>query len=412
MQPNPQFVSTDQNTAYLNTGDFLSIPPYEIMQTDLGYGGLQHKLGTSNSEYGYVWFDTLTGKVLSLTNGINNLSLSGMSQWFKENSRSKLNTFIKEQTGKEYIYNDSPNHFNGVGISIVYDQRFERVIINKKDYLPNNKYVSTINNNTTISETEDGKLYFNTDTNQFVTNFFNSFRNVTIDNENFFYNTGWSISYSFKHQAFISFHSYLSNMLFNDDTYFYSTKDNKVYKHLHKDSYTNFYDTQYPFIIEYVSNDFATDIIKSIQYYATFTNNNKTLDKNYNNLLAYNSKQSTGKLNLLNIDQHNNPYATLIINQDTKSIVTTDLNSKISNLWDYSTDNEVVSISPEDLTQEQLLNGYIDLVPVNIDYNKSPYTAGELRDKYLIVRLFYYPEDPKEKVTHRLSNTIELPSIR
>jgi len=135
-------------------------------------------------------------------------------------------------------------------------------------------------------------------------------------------------------------------------------------------------------------------------------------NKNYNNLWVYNSNQSTGKLNLNFYNQQTNPYSQLENLPDTKYIVEADHNSKISNLWDYSTDNVISSSSPSNIETEFNLNGYIDKVPQNIDFNKSSYEAGELRDKYAITRLYYYPDTDSEKVTHRLGNTKEMQSIR
>lgn len=57
MFPNPQQVSTDQVTAYLTTGDFLSIPPQEIMETDTGFAGLQSKQSMTDTPYGHFWVD-------------------------------------------------------------------------------------------------------------------------------------------------------------------------------------------------------------------------------------------------------------------------------------------------------------------------------------------------------------------
>lgn len=407
LQPNPQFISTDQNTAYLNTGDFLSIPPYELMQSDLGYGGLQNKLAVSNSEGGYTWFDVKRGKILNLRNEIEEISRSGLSQWFKENSSLKLNEFVKEATGKNYAFLDSLSHNNGIGVSITYDPRFERVIISKKDYkVKEEKFGGIYPQNP-----EEGVLYLNSD-NEFVSIDGGNIRTPTLENKSFFINSSWTISYSFKHKAFISFHSYLPDIMFSDELFYYTTLDNKIYKHLHKDSYSKFNGIQYPFIIEFVTNDYSTDSISSIQYYSTFENSGiKSLD-NYSNLIVYNSNQSTGKLELVNINQQTNPYQNITLSQNQKSIITTDNNSKISNLWDYSIDNKVVTDNQEDLVSEFELNGYIDTIPVNIDFNKSSYEAGELKDKYVIIRLFYYPDLDTKRVSHRLSNTTELKSIR
>lgn len=407
LQPNPQFLSTDQNTAYLNTGDFLSIPPYELMQSDLGYGGLQNKLAVSNSEAGYVWFDTKRGKILNLRNEIEEISRSGMNQWFKDNSPIQLNEFVKQHTGSNYFYFDSPSHSKGVGIIITYDPRFERVIISKKDYkVKEEKFGGVYPQNP-----QEGVLYLNSN-NEFVSLDGNNLKTPNLTNTSFFTNNSWTISYSFKHKAFISFHSYLPDIMFADELFYYTVKDNKIYKHLHKNSFTKFNNVQYPFIVEYVANNYSTDSISAIHYYSTFENNGIKVNDNYSNLLVYNSNQSTGKLDLININQISNPYSNISLSQNTKSIITTDNNSKISNLWDYSVSDQIISSNFTDIESEFNLNGYIDIVPINIDYTKSSYECGELRDKYIIMRLFYYPQIDTTRVTHRLSNTNELKSIR
>ena len=106
-------------------------------------------------------------------------------------------------------------------------------------------------------------------------------------------------------------------------------------------------------------------------------------------------------------DQINDPYGDLILDNINKSIVVTDGNSKISNLWDYSTSNKIYSKDCRDLGTD-----YIDLVPVNIDFNKSAYSLGELKDKFALIRLFYYPDDNEVSLTHIISNTQEINSIR
>lgn len=88
LSPNPQYLSTNQLVAQLQTGDFLSIPPQEIIQTDYGYGGLQSKTGTQNNEYGYFWLDGLRGSLNSITNEFTSLSNKGMMNWFKNNTNT------------------------------------------------------------------------------------------------------------------------------------------------------------------------------------------------------------------------------------------------------------------------------------------------------------------------------------
>jgi hypothetical protein len=89
LSPNPQYLSTNQLVAQLQTGDFLSIPPQEIIQTDYGYGGLQSKTGTINNEYGYYWIDGLRGSLNGITDTFKSISNNGMMNWFKNNTSTK-----------------------------------------------------------------------------------------------------------------------------------------------------------------------------------------------------------------------------------------------------------------------------------------------------------------------------------
>lgn len=377
LQPNPQLISTDQDTAYLNTGDFLSIPSYELNQTDLGYGGMQNILGNTNSEFGYIWIDANRGEVISLGSKLDELNNKGMNQWFSQNLPFKLNSQWREFTGEDYPHKDMITHEDGIGLDIVFDKKFSRFIITKKDY-----------------EIKDPTTY-----------------NFSVIDKSKMCDRSLTISFSFMFDSWTSFHSYTPTLFLSDENYFYSVEDSKIYRHKHGGDYLTFSGIKYPFSLEFINKSFVTNTTEALQYYCTFDKEGEILSHHsYTNLWIYTSKQSTGKLNLQVINQHENPYDNIDLSPDTKSVIITDENHKISNLWDYATSSKVFTSNCEDLDTSE--DGYSDRVPINIDYNKSPYESGVLKDKYAHIRLWYYPEDTKIRGTHHLIDINEQQSFR
>lgn len=108
LQPNPQQLQLSETTAYIGTGDFLSIPPQELNVTDIGYAGQQDVIAEVITEHGLVWVDGLRGKVYKMTDSLEEISRNGAYHWFKEN----LNT--------EAI--------------LTYDPEFERVLLTSNGF--------------------------------------------------------------------------------------------------------------------------------------------------------------------------------------------------------------------------------------------------------------------------------------
>lgn len=390
LQPNPQYIATNQNTAYMTTGDFLSIPPYELIQSDTGYGGMQNILANNNSESGYVWVDSIGGEIFSYSDKFNSLSSFGISEWLYENLDNNFFNTFRKVTGVEYPFKDR------LGIKLAYDKRFNRLIITKQDYQP--KIQAKAEGDSSISE---GDLVFNSSGKIYIKS--TSDEEVDFTNS-IFCDKSFTISYSFDDQTFISWHSYLPENIFNTSLNFFTTIDNKIYKHLHKDNYLKFYDTLYPFIIEPVFSDYLTKNLNSIYYYTDFEKFNGSSYEylkniSYNKAIFYNSKQSSGLLDLILIDQQVNPYQNINLASNQKSIIITDKNSKVSNLWDNSISYNFFS---NQCPIQDSNFGYIDKLPINTDFNKSSYNSGQFTDKYLITRFFYFPDSELIRVIHKL----------
>ena len=112
MSPNPQEITTDVNTLYIGTGDFLSIPPQEIRKIDYGFGGGRGTKDFIATEFGFVSVDDRTGQIYLFSEGMQELTdiNSGCNQWFKE--------YLPTITGH---------------VLLGYDPQFKRLMVYKRD---------------------------------------------------------------------------------------------------------------------------------------------------------------------------------------------------------------------------------------------------------------------------------------
>lgn len=313
LQPNPQILKTDSTEVYLGTGDFLAIPPQELIPTDLGYGGITNQYSVINSKNGLTWV-TNNREIINYSGGIKIISLP--------------------------IYKDL------------------------KDNLTKDTYLS-FNNQKDI-------LYL---------------RCTSPDRSNF------TLSYNYKDESWISYHSYLPDNMFYNSEFYYSTTNVGVYKHLHDGNFGNFYGTTYPSVIRFVSNSLTTETLNSIFFLAKFNS-----DTNFNKIMCHTSMHNTGLVNLNYINQNKNPYGNIVNNKNELSIIKTDENYKISNLYDKAINNPNISKNWNDIKPYLPTYGFLDMVPINIDLNKSPYDLSNLKDKWISIMLVYTPINYNDKM--------------
>jgi hypothetical protein len=298
LAPNPQVINTDIDVAYMGTGDFLSIPPNELVKTDYGYAGGQGILDEYNTEYGLISVDVDRGDI-HIFNGGNIKTISdikyGCHQWFKNN----------------IINND---------IILSYDPDFERLIlVNKGD--------------------------------------------------------SWTMSFDFKRDCWVSFHSYIPNYIYNNSSSFYTDSSNSIYKHVDT-NYQNYYGRKYDFIFEIQPFNYQTSTLDCVYMYAqTFKDNYEVDYPTIDRLWAYTNSQSTGLLNLEN-DPRKYNYT------NTPSIVKADENYRVCQIRDIQ----------NGLPLKQVTNVYEHL-PVNFDLSTSQWNLIPLRDKLFNIRMYYKPTD-------------------
>lgn len=349
---------TGDIVSFIGTGDFFSIPPRKIVDNDKSSAGTLNKWSRVKTPYG-VFFVSLIDRAIYKFNGesLEPISNIGLFNWFKENIPFK---------GKDAFNGniDNPSNLDGLGFISVYDSRKERIIITKKDF------------------TNEG---------------FNNERQ----------NHSWTISYSLKDNTFTSWHSYLPSFYFYVNNEFFSWNQSipgNVYKHNVKGSYQSFYGTDYPHIIEYVSNSdvLVNKIFENISLHTEakvydsvneyFVNNR---DRTFNKAILYNSRQCSGELTLFNKDTGlNNPedYFQNQIRNFSNLSIPIDNNEGI---WTFNGFRDIVTNLSEPLFVKNINilqpSYYIDKVLNNdiLDENKDWTQQESFRDKYLVVRLIF-----------------------
>ena len=367
---------TSQGQVYLGQSLFSSqVPPLDLADTDLGYGGSRHKF-LIKFEKGMISCDDIRGNVFLIggqlqryRSGNNQKDLtdmqSGVQQFFTRNLEVQLPKYVKGVP--------VDNAFNGVGIHGIYDTRFDRLILTKIDYIP---IVSGI----TYSK---GRFYLNGN-------------EIQLGDSSYFCNKSFTASYDFDNQAWLSFHSYIPNYYVGSSNFFISGVNNlsSTWKHLLNPTlYNNFYGEICSYIIEtptaYKYND---EILQSIQDYSKVYKYNEdetfieTDDVYFNKLILSNSQQCSGILELepkpLNNLFKYKQYP--IYNTDSKTITFTKSNSfyQVNTFWSLIKDKKkpIFLKSCESLSVDKILN------QDNMDYGKRSFKKEPLRSKDLKTR--------------------------
>lgn len=320
MQPtNYQERITNGIVSYIGTGEFGSLPALPILDDKYGNSaGLQQREAQIITPYGYFFVSEREKKIYKFDGKLIPISDIGMSNWFDNHIQLELNKTYRINNGSEYPYNDNPSNFLGTGFILTYDQDKERIIVTKKDYIPNQilsnskdynlcvrddsvtvffeisknkaimegsdldkkrellQSVSRIEdlkgNPVNITLTPEMDFTFKWIKNCEITyqvvvkerlffkytekiyNVFFSGATVSTDN---IMNNGWTISFSLKNNTWASFHSYIPNAYVRmNDIFFSWVYGNKnIYLHNNPYLFQNFYGKQHPYIVEYVSGN-------------------------------------------------------------------------------------------------------------------------------------------------------------
>lgn len=350
---------TDSVVSFIGTGDYFSIPPRKIVDSDNGNSaGTNYKWGSLKTPYG-VFFVCDIQNTIFLFNGekLTPISNKGMYSWFKENLKFTNTSII-----------NNPSNSLGQGFVTAYDSRKERILITK------------------INETSN------------------------------LYKDNWTMSYSLKNNSWTSWHTYLPYIYLTTPDNLYSVQQNNIWKHNQKGKYLSFYGSKAKFIVEYISISSAlvTRVWNDLKIQAWSSRYDEASKefieerfKTFNKLLLYNTRQSSGIIDLITKEDDSSNYLLQQITDTSENEILIDRNEKdwtVNELRDLRVDYEVPLFNSS-ITKNDSIN-YIDKV-VNInslDVNKSWEQLESFRDKFLVIRLIF---DSFEDIKINLNYSIE-----
>lgn len=247
---------TDNKDVAIGTGEVLAGPLVEYFKTNTGYAGTQNMAFVSTN-YGQFWVDAKRGMVLHLDGeGVHDISRDGMKNFLRENLPFKIANSIPG------IPTD--NAYKDVGLSMVWDNRFERVIITKKDYicLVDGIQYDPITGNLIIVQPSIDDNRKNDSTTI-----------LDVNDTNYFCDASWTVAYSPLTKSWVSFYSYKPNFYIEQQNFFQSgiqssSTDATLWNHLLTNrNFQVFYNTFYPFEIEPVTKAGALDkTLTSVTY--------------------------------------------------------------------------------------------------------------------------------------------------
>lgn len=218
-------------------------------------------------------------------------------------------------------------------------------------------------------------------------------------------NNSWTLSYSLKQDAWISWHSYLPQFYINVPEKFYSWVygNNNIWVHNKVGNYQTFYNTYYPHILEYVSlsSPVTTRFWNHIRlmtetkiYNPALTEYTDDRYTTFNKLIAYNSRQCSGLLNLKVKDKDYDQqdwFANQVINTNDNDItidraerdwLINDLRDIRVN-YDVPVWNSSIQAVQNTYPIDKVLN--VSSLSVTKDWTQ----LESFRDKYLVIRLIF-----------------------
>lgn len=395
----PQSIETSESSLYIGTGEVLSIPFKQLKNTDYAFGGCSHFKGRIGTEYGTLYIDDLSSRPLLLDTQLNDISLSGLRNFFQENGSFKLDQQFQELYKKPYTIRSTSSP-SGIGYILTYDPRYKRVIIHKRDFKIRQETLSGLvfypmdEDISPIGPLTPDTIWFNN---------FSFYKNpptypgagtplkLSLRDSNYFENHSFTVSYSFMSKSFASFHSYHPDYAFNNyDTFF----TNSLYKHT--GPYQNFYGTKYPHIIDLSCKSDALQKTFTNIFYTSNTYgespNEYSVNATFDSIIAYNNSQSTGNLNL---DFKDSAFESPI-DGDTAIV------AKVDNLYriNYLRDQTLSNNAPIWDFNRNNIPFYLDKVPFLPNLGTiDQFQQKRLKDYYLGVRLSFNPLDNYKIVT-------------
>lgn len=368
----------------IGDGGLFSQPLQNITNSDkaLQYGSCQNRYAITGTPQGVVWVSQDQGKIFLYGGGLEEISRTNMKWWFSRYLPSRL---LKQFPN--YKYRDNPVF--GVGVQTVYDSMNEVLYITKKDYRQKEGFNINYDDETGFW-VSGGVAEGDVPVNLIIP--------VNLCNTTYFEDCSWTISYDMKTKQWISFHDWHPELIIPSKNHFLTawrpcnTNQSSLWRHNSVcDMYCNYYNTDYPFEVEYVSTTGQTVFtihnieyyLECFKYYDNCEDRNHILDFNFDRAMIYNTEQISGLLKLV-LKSKTNPGQMLqypIVNPTNIDTLFSKEENKyrFNGFWDVTKDRgEFTGNTIQMFNTSE--NGYIfDINPGYVEYNKSPIQRKKFR---------------------------------
>jgi hypothetical protein len=323
----------DGTEAYVGSGDIFAQDPDEIRPTDGGYMGTKAQRAAIVTPYGYFSVDVKNRRIFFITPsaaGELTSPMYGMQRWFQTNI-----PFVLEAYGFD---GNIDNPITGMGFHAVWDERYSRVILTKRDIKPTQEFIDAYKGVFPNLGRLDGILTQPSGSIGFVDgSYYEVIEGATVGSstaspieistntslygtrERLFEQTGWTISFTVTPERqgigmWTSFHDYIPYIYSYSGIDIYSfvrsissSVDVGIYKHNNDGALGKFYTTIYPFEVEIVHNmasgnnklfyslNWLSDVLT---YNAGNPRYTKDLNAGFTSFMVYNSDSHSGEVDL------------------------------------------------------------------------------------------------------------------
>lgn len=405
-------LDTTAGTIQVGTGSMFDQKPEEYVKSDLGYGGTDNHAFVS-TPMGHFWVDAAKHNVFHMPPSYSNYKAPGadlqdISGPFVTFFRNNLPFFILKDF-PDFIVD---NNYKDIGLSITWDNKFDRVFLTKLDYQ-------------LLAKWKGQATYLGDDPNNPGQALFNIAGNlVGFTDTEFFCDKSWTMSYSPTAKSWLSFHSFLPNYYVSHENYFQSginfarpgATSTGIWNHLISNkSYQVYYGELYPYITDVIvkeqiynkqllSLEYQTDYLRFQNDYDYYYNPDVT----FNKMVIWTENQNSG--NLVLVPQKPNDLSQAVRYPITNPNSTTVMVSRKTHNWRINQFCDLVANKHNNVPP--MIYGcspYLKEVnPLAIWYTKPTFQRQHMTSDYFTTR-FINDEYSNYKIINKwfLNNTIK-----
>ena len=378
----------DASQAFIGSGDIFAQDPDEIIPTTEGYGGTDAQFASITTRYGHFYVNRNNRKVFMYSSQIEELSALGMEKWFLDNIPYRLEDYGIDLDQYPSVAVDAPT--DRFGFTAAYDPKYKRIILTKRERVPTALFIAHFNSG--LLQIINNRVYV-------------GLIQIGFDNDEYFKDGGWTLSYYPETKVWGSRHSYIPRLYAYNSFEYYSLVNSadvaigQVWEHSDDDNPGSFFGNTYNFEFEFIDNKAAgaSKVFSNVMYWTEIqvnSNDNATgqvtkhTSPGFTSYFVYNTKQISGTgedINYLSNTRLVDKFWYLNDFRD-KSVITTltnnDLVTGVVNVQDnFTTGVQAATQTVTMFTEEGVVN------PTYIDDNKQWYDQRRFVDHYLGVRL-------------------------